>query len=329
MKHLVYLDIMKFWGVFFVVLGHVTNFYVDDPLIRTLMTADSLKYVSSFIYSFHMPLFVFVSGSVYAFQYVILGKRNSFITLVKKKSSRLLIPYLFFGVIMTLLMVGLGLRDSLVDYAYQGFILSKDSRHLWFVLMLFEVFIIFFVFSKIAEYLKLPNYVTLIVSFVCYLFANKVPYLFQISSALKYIFWFSLGYSFILYKQKIHKLIVCYLAGGVILLFSLFLRNGIAIRIPFIETITSMVGIMFIFQFSYDFQHIIRCKLFHIICKDAMGIYLYHVFFIYLLFYLLRDYRINPYILTSSIFCISILLSILLTEITRKIGLGFIIGESI
>lgn len=197
------LDIMKFWGILLVVLGHVTNMYTPSGLVQSLVQSDSLELVSSFVYSFHMPLFVFVSGCVYAFQKEVLQKRVSFVNLIQKKSKRLLIPYLVFGIFLVLLMVGCGFRNEIVDYAFNGVLLSKDSRHLWFVLMLFEVFVLFWVMNKAIDKFRFPKWSMLVISFVCYLLANRLPYILQVCSAFRYIFWFTLGYIFLLYKNDV------------------------------------------------------------------------------------------------------------------------------
>ena len=73
------LDIMKFWGILLVVLGHVCNMYLPNGLIHPAVPSDLIGYISLYIYSFHMPLFVFVSGSVYAFQTEVLGRSTGFL----------------------------------------------------------------------------------------------------------------------------------------------------------------------------------------------------------------------------------------------------------
>ena len=52
-RNFAYFDILKFILIFLVVFGHIIEKYIDFPLIKSIYL---------FIYSFHMPLFVFVSG---------------------------------------------------------------------------------------------------------------------------------------------------------------------------------------------------------------------------------------------------------------------------
>ena len=74
------LDVVKFWGILLVVLGHVTNFYTENPLISPIETSKSFGYISSFVYLFHMPMFIFVSGAVYAFQVETLKKKSNLVS---------------------------------------------------------------------------------------------------------------------------------------------------------------------------------------------------------------------------------------------------------
>ncbi len=321
------LDIMKFWGILLVVLGHVTNMYTPAGLIQPIIPSTTLCYISSLVYSFHMPLFVFVSGAVYCYQCEKMAKKNTIMDLIKKKAKRLLIPYLVFGIIMIVLMVGLDFRGDYLNYAYHGIFLSQDCRHLWFVLMLFETFVLFWFVKKGIDLLNLPNWCLLLVSFVFYLFANKFPYLLQISSTFQYQFWFVSGYVFLLYRSVFQKISVNYTLGGVILLLGVIRKQHIPFEIPLWSTIVAMTGIMLFYQISSDFQKISRSRLFKITNRDSYGIYLYHVIFVYLLFYFTKDKPINPYLLSLIVFMVSLFMSVAATELTRKMGLQIIIGE--
>jgi len=73
-----WLDNLRAIGIFFVVLGH---------------TAGLPPYVEKLIFSFHMPLFFWVSGLMCKESI----QRESFSLFFKKKMGKLLIPYLFFS----------------------------------------------------------------------------------------------------------------------------------------------------------------------------------------------------------------------------------------
>ncbi len=238
-----------------------------------------------------------------------------------------MVPYIFFGILMIILMFSCNLRIDILDYSINGILLSKDSRHLWFVLMLFEVFVFFWIIQKLQEKVNLPKWSLLIVSLFFYISANHFPYFLQISSAFRFQFWFTFGYIFILYKENILDFVNSYILGVVILFVVLFYERQEYYKIPFLSTIVAVAGIMLFYNLSRDFKGIANNGLFQLVSKNSYGIYLYHVVIIYLLFYLMRDVSLSPYVLSSFIFLTSLGGSILLTILTRYLGLGFIIGE--
>ena len=76
-----YIDILKGIGIFYVILGHVTH----------------TSFLFRYIYSFHMPLFFFISGMLF-----VPSKHVSTSGYIKKKANSLLIPYIFFYLVSLL-----------------------------------------------------------------------------------------------------------------------------------------------------------------------------------------------------------------------------------
>ena len=306
-KRVVELDMMKFWGI------------LEHP--------KGLMLISSFLYSFHMPLFVFVSGAVYSYQYEILGKRYGLKRMISTKTKRLLIPYLFFGfVVMLPIMVGCGFRESLVGYAYNGIFLSKDSRHLWFVLMLFEVFVVFWVMRKMVEIIKLPKWTLLVLSFVLMLVSSKIPYIFQLNMTAKYLFWFAIGYDFMMHKDNYKVFVLGVLFPGMILMLYLIENQHLSVRAPLFATVTAMAGIMLIYSISSKMAGGGNSFV-GLVVKNSFGIYLIHVPIIYLMFYGFHTFSISPYLFSLIVFLLSIGISIVLTIACRRVGLKCMIGE--
>ncbi len=81
-NRVVYFDIVKAVLIFFVVLGHVIENYTKNPVTKAIYL---------FIYAFHMPLFVFISG--------VFAKYN------KKTCFNYLFYYLIFDIISILLKI--------------------------------------------------------------------------------------------------------------------------------------------------------------------------------------------------------------------------------
>lgn len=55
------LDIMKFYGILFVVLGHIAMMYTPLSVIPHFANMSSfMAVVKNVIYAFHMPMFIFI-----------------------------------------------------------------------------------------------------------------------------------------------------------------------------------------------------------------------------------------------------------------------------
>ncbi len=128
-RKLFWIDSAKGIGVILVVLGH-------------FLYQSNLPMLNRAIYSFHMPLFFILSGY--------LQKRAIPHGYVLNKVKRLLVPFTCFSVVgipifgYGIIANGGNLIDVLVDALYiRGRITNNP---LWFLIVLFEVFVINFIF---------------------------------------------------------------------------------------------------------------------------------------------------------------------------------------
>lgn len=319
---LVEIDIMKFYGILLVVLGHVAMIYSPMSLIKPQVSSDLMVRVKEIIYSFHMPLFIFVSGCVFAYQLEIKKRQIGFASLFKTKFRRLMIPYYVFGFCWVLpVMVILGFRDPL-HYAIDGIILALDPRHLWFVMSLFGIFLLFYSFRSLCLKINFPFWIILVIGFCLYILPVDYPVFFQIKNIMTYFIWFALGYFFILHKKvSIYIIIIALLIIAVNLIF----RDVI----PSVLTKFSyaVMGISIAYLVSIMTCKISKTKLYRLISHNSFGIYLFHAMIIYIVAYIFRAYTIHPFLLSIIMFFGSLILSILFTVLCRKVGWGRIIGE--
>lgn len=162
LKNNYFIDNLKVVLIFLVVFGHLIERYIDDN--NTLMG------IYMFIYTFHMPLFIFISG--------LLSKN-----LNKSKKifiKNLLIPYIVLNVIwysLTFLYAG----KTNIPILYPGWTL-------WFLLSLF--------FWRISlKYLVKVKYI-IPISFVLGLLVGLVPNgaILSFSRTIVYLPYFLLGY---------------------------------------------------------------------------------------------------------------------------------------
>lgn len=91
-------DAIKFVATFLVVLAHASRMYTGTGVVIPYNASNGLDHLTNIIYSFHMPLYMSVSGMVYALCIHDYQKYQDTARFLKNKAIRLLIPYLFFGI---------------------------------------------------------------------------------------------------------------------------------------------------------------------------------------------------------------------------------------
>lgn len=79
-----YIDKLRGFAILLVVIGHIYLPYTREA---------SNHPVAQMIYSFHMPLFFFISGFLCEFTHKI--EKNGYLNFVWRKAIALLVPYLF------------------------------------------------------------------------------------------------------------------------------------------------------------------------------------------------------------------------------------------
>ena len=95
-KKIEWLAVLQGFSMLLVVIGHVTLTNVtNDP------TTPVATKIQTVIYSFHMPLFIFISG--WLFYYTCLRKDKGYGEVIRAKLKRLGIPFLAFTLVATLL----------------------------------------------------------------------------------------------------------------------------------------------------------------------------------------------------------------------------------
>lgn len=134
-------NFLQTFGIILVVLGHSHPLNVDYPPFYSILI--------TFIYSFHMPLFMCISG--YLFQYSGGMKNNSYWNFLKKKSVRLLLPYAVISSIMYIpkaVLFGEASSRASFDLSVAGYLHSllyprlNVLGHFWFLPTLFLIFLV-------------------------------------------------------------------------------------------------------------------------------------------------------------------------------------------
>ena len=195
-KRIEYVDILKGIGIICVLLGH--NLVVqDDGQLPEIM-----RYI---IYSFHMPLFFFLSGYVFS-------TKVNWTNFIKKKIKTIVVPmYIFSLVIMifNILYYGLLLGDnSLISFSnikiklvsnLLGLEIAGQQPILWFLPCLFSTQIILFVLIRLSGEND-KKLIAMLAVLYCIGVINiktvDIKFLFMIERSFIAVFFVGIGYIF-------------------------------------------------------------------------------------------------------------------------------------
>jgi len=144
-SRLVDIDRAKGFAIFLVVLGHIVA--TDMPVGNEWYAV--LKF---YIYKFHMPFFMFISGIIMAYTFPVIKNMEGYILYVFKKIKRLAPGYLLFGVLiyagkvyMSKLIHVDDVPGNLYTELYNLLIIPSKSAggSLWFIYVLMEMYMVF------------------------------------------------------------------------------------------------------------------------------------------------------------------------------------------
>ncbi len=318
---------IKVFATILVVFAHCSRMYTGLGVVQPAVPSEFLDVLTDLIYAFHMSLFMCVSGMVYGLCIDDFGKYKNSGKFVVNKAKRLLIPYFFFGIFYVApVMCFFDFTDkSYFDYCLSGIIMGENTRHLWYILALFLIFMLCAVIHRFSDKIR-KNHI-LVFAFLAVLIglsflASRVPNKFGLYHFVKYLHFFYAGVVINRYKEGFTK--ICKNPFSLVAFAAVF-----AVAFYFeISELSAYSAILLIFGLS-DIVSDKFCsnKFYQGLKKNGFGVYLFHPMIIYVLFYCLGKYSINPFVLCFGIFAASYALSYLLTEIMRRIKLGILIGE--
>ena len=277
-----------------------------------------------------MPLFIVVSGAVYGICKK-KGKYASWKELLTNKTKRILYTYVSFGLlVLAPCMVYIELTNNYITYCISEVLKGGNNiRHLWYLLSLFEMFIIAHVFHNILEKQKWITALSIFITIgLVYKYTIHFDY-FQLKMTVTYMPYFILGYYI---GNESLKIRLSNLRATNIILIAVIICF-FKYRLPLFTIPVSdyAVAFFFIIAIFHVTQHLkigTEGKYYNILKRDGMGIYLWHVIFIYISYYHDLFVSVGMYGQIFSITVLSLILSIVLTYITRYLHLTYLIGES-
>lgn len=317
------LDLMKGIGILLVYLGHSFNF-------PNFKWTKILFFLGNTVYSFHMPLFFFISG--------LLSNTNKEINLekfYKGKLKRLLIPYLFINAIDFFPRT---LFPKLVNSEFGGVkeVLFYGTKISWFV---YTLFIIFMFFPFLDKYiLKKDKYYLFGIFLVVinYLKVFNNIEMFSLNKVVTYLLHFYLGYIIKpFYKEKIKNGIGSKnLTFFIISIIFLSLSYRYHYLNYFNSVIFSILGVLFVLNISLRMKEDTNIyKFFNFLGINSLTFYLIEGFITVV--YRVVLLRIIPieksYLLVSVFFTLRVFTAYIIVKfiVVKSSILSFLLGASV
>ncbi len=270
-----WVDYAKGIGIILVVYGHVARgvFFAGLNFDRGVFES-----VDSVIYSFHMPLFFFLSG---LFLLASMAKRDS-ISLLRGKVDTILYPYVVWSLLQAIVQVVLSHYTN--EHTEMSNVFSfawLPTAQFWFLYVLFFVFALALVVYRWSDYVWCAY--IFIGSVFLYFFGGQLQGGYLIGMLSHCFVYFAFG---VLASFLFHKFDGVTTTGWLILIFTLFivsqwlfhvemsLRFGISVRAGML--LLGLIGISFVvFLSKWLMQFDLRWLAY--LGRNSMTIYLVHI----------------------------------------------------
>lgn len=315
-----------------IVIGHAFAIYTGSaswPLPSEYNEIHAYSWINPVFISFQLQAFVLVSGYVFAFQEKV--KIISTIEFIIKKFRRIIVPSIGFGILYYYIIQYPETNKKGLDFVLY---ILNGVGHLWFLPMLFWCYIGMKIFYR---YLKTPSLIILGALLIISVFSSYFPDYLRISSFLSYFIYFVLGAwmyrckDYILTNYANDKYIVILWLMVVILCFTkvTIFYSHIEHRTIYLvinKILLGVSGSVVLFLSANAFLNKHSWNISKLNWKGYMGVYIYHQF-ILKYFYYQTNFVVGNYCLPFYGLLITIVLSVLLVQLTLKFKWGrFLLG---
>lgn len=274
------IDCVKGLTIILVVLGHIVtrNYPIGD---------EWFGYVKGGIYTFHMPLFIFLSGWIFNFTYLKIDGIKDTINYILKRAYRLLVPFFLMAFIIILGKYLLG-RFLYVDNPINDLGLSIINLFwntnkscvgfIWYVYVVFIYIILTILGLKVFRF---KNNIFYLIFIALIMKAFRFPGYFYLNLIGAYYIYFLLGYVAFQNKEKYYEIISKYanlFFVTTFLLIIFYFGAGQFVdlsRMRMIIAICAIIGIHGIIKNYYT-----NSKFLFWISKYTFSIYLFNLPFI-------------------------------------------------
>lgn len=309
------------------------NWFVEEPVFAS----HSLALLAEYMNSFHIYGFTLVSGYLFSYLRLEKGRYARWGAFVANKTKRLLVPYAFVAAVwvipVSVLFSGFDGKEIFAKY-----ILATAPSQLWFLVMLFDVFLVARLLSGLFEKTDaLSGLLVLCAYGVGIVGGVLVPNVLCVWTACKYLAFFWVGYK--LRQKGMEQLrripvVVWVLLHGAAFAAQKYvsaldgtLFTILHLALEFVAHIAGALMAFFTLQKLADRLPWQENRLVGLLKRNAMTIYLFHQQVIYCVLALLNG-AISPWPNAAVNVLAALVISLSLGELLRKFPVTrFLIGE--
>ncbi|MBD8499330.1 acyltransferase [Paenibacillus arenosi] len=153
-EHIEEIHYIRAFAFLAVVLQHSIGHYIFVPEAHL---ADGVAFTFLLLISkFAVPMFIFITGLVLFYNY---DGRLNYWTFMKKRFSDIIVPYLFWSFIYLLIQNHMDVLSAINRFG-EVFLTGKASYHLWYVIMIIQLYITFpisrFIIMQAKRWIRTP-----------------------------------------------------------------------------------------------------------------------------------------------------------------------------
>lgn len=227
------LDYMRFIACFAVMIVHITANGIDG----TGYIHGSFPYMVTLIvnrcFKFTTPVFIFLSGVTSFYSY--RKKEFKYLPYIKKRLKHTLIAYLVWCVVYYGVYIYLGLYTMNVRFFIEHVMLGKMSYHLYFVVIITQMYIVGPVFYKLLKDSDRRITILIVSAIITCLCACYMNFQYADRVLFKYMFFYMLGiYVTLEYEKYVSwikrnkvKITAGYAVSAAIYIMASYYGNGV------------------------------------------------------------------------------------------------------
>ena len=248
------IDLIKIISCLAVMAIHVSARGISDPTITG--TARNVSQFINGISFFAVPSFIFLSGLALMLRYG--GQTVSYSAFIKKRMNSIVLPYLFWGFTYFLIYTFGGYYNFDLNNILSVIFLGTGEYHLYFVVILFQLYLLFPALKAVLERIGTPMGLFLLLSVhVAYTaFAPSFPYMDRVF--VPYLIFFCAGMFWgrhytimnLWIQTHVRFIVFLYLCFAVLYIDARFRPESFVAFIPQLWQLFSLASILMLMTFG-------------------------------------------------------------------------------